>query len=125
MIEEIKLSLSGRLVYSVITQEMLRKTGCREEDTTGFIGELRSIKGVECAVLFIEGEAGETRVSFRSKKWFDVSEVAVHFGGGGHLRASGCTLRSGITSSVESVINYVQMKMTENNPMNRYQNPLR
>ncbi|HPX97306.1 MAG TPA: bifunctional oligoribonuclease/PAP phosphatase NrnA [Thermotogota bacterium] len=113
MIEKIEVLLSGKLVYSYITQEMLLASECAEEDTAGFIGELRSIKGTECAILFVESETGDTRVSFRSKKWFDVSQVAVHFGGGGHLKASGCSLRGDFFKNIDTVVRFVERKMTE------------
>ncbi len=124
MIDKIEVLLSGKLVYSLITQEMLRASACAEEDTAGFIGELRSIKGTECAILFVESETGETRVSFRSKKWFDVSQVALHFGGGGHLKASGCSLRGDFLKNIETVVRYVEQKMTEKNPANAILNLL-
>ena len=34
----------------------------------------------------------QVKVSLRSKSYVDVSRVAAHFGGGGHVRASGFTL---------------------------------
>ncbi len=113
MIEKLVILLSGKLVYSYITQEMLRECECTEEDTAGFIGELRSIKGTECAVLFVESEAGDTRVSFRSKKWFDVSQVAAYFGGGGHLKASGCSLRGDFFANIEKVVRYIERQMAQ------------
>ena len=33
-----------------------------------------------------------TRVSLRSREYADVSQLAAHFGGGGHVRAAGCTI---------------------------------
>ncbi len=42
-------------------------------------------------VFFAESEEGEVRVEFRSKG-YDVQKIALQFGGGGHLQASGCRL---------------------------------
>ena len=44
-------------------------------------------------VLFSESETGLIRVELRSKK-HNVQQVAVLFGGGGHLQASGCRINS-------------------------------
>jgi phosphoesterase RecJ-like protein len=44
--------------------------------------------------FFIEQEDGVIRVELRSDGEYDVQKVAVQFGGGGHVPASGCRLTS-------------------------------
>ena len=44
-------------------------------------------------VMFSENEDGLVRVELRAKK-YNVQQVATLFGGGGHLNASGCRLKS-------------------------------
>ena len=51
------------------------------------------IKGVEVAVLLKEEEPQQYRVSLRSRDRIDVNQIAGHFGGGGHVKASGCRLK--------------------------------
>ena len=46
---------------------------------------------VEAACILKEAD-GAVRVSMRSKRTCDVAAVAKRFGGGGHVRAAGCTL---------------------------------
>ena len=43
------------------------------------------------------------KVSLRSKQYIDVSVIAKHFGGGGHIRAAGVTM----TGSAHDVINNI------------------
>lgn len=63
------------------------------EDTEGFIDYPRNIAGVEVAIMFKPSSEKETvKISFRSK-CLNVSELAKTLGGGGHARASGCTLK--------------------------------
>ncbi len=93
VLEKMKLEVNGLLAYSYITSEMYERHGCTDEDSSGFVHELRSMRGVEVAVMFMEYRPGEVHVSMRSKDWFDVSEIAVMFGGGGHPRAAGITLK--------------------------------
>ncbi len=57
-------------------------------DTDTFISYPRYIEGVEVAIMFKAVEKVLTRV-VRSRN-LDVSEIAITFGGGGHLRAAGC-----------------------------------
>ena len=62
------------------------------ETTEGFIDEIRVIEGVDVSLLLKFMEKNVCRVSMRSKT-VDVSKIAMQFGGGGHLRAAGCTLK--------------------------------
>lgn len=52
----------------------------------------RRLEGVEVALLLKYQSENSTRVSLRSREYVDVSVIAAHFGGGGHTRASGCTI---------------------------------
>ncbi|SHE32995.1 phosphoesterase RecJ domain-containing protein [Marinitoga hydrogenitolerans DSM 16785] len=84
-----EMRFDDNIAYSHITLDMLKKYKIPPKDSPSFVGELRSIKGVEVAITFSEAEPNVYHVSMRSKNWFDVSKVAVHFGGGGHPRAAG------------------------------------
>ena len=53
------------------------------------------VKGVEVAVLLKEEKPQYYRVSLRSRDRVDVNQVAAHFGGGGHTKASGCRRQGG------------------------------
>ena len=63
----------------------------RIENTEGFIDMVRVIEGVDVAVLLKCKEERVCRASMRSKG-VDVAKIAASFGGGGHVRAAGCTL---------------------------------
>ena len=54
-------------------------------------------------------EENRFKVSLRSKKCVDVSEIAVSFGGGGHVRAAGFD----IEGSLEEVIKCVTDRIGE------------
>ncbi len=71
-----------------VTGKMLEQTGTTLEDTENFINLPRAVKTVRVAVFLKEGQ-GFVSVSLRSRGCCDVSKVAVRFGGGGHVRASG------------------------------------
>lgn len=104
MIEHMKMELDGKLVYSYLSKSDYEKNNCTEDDSGGFVGELRSIQGIELAIFLSEYENGEVHVSFRSRDWFDCSRLAVLLGGGGHPRAAGCTLKGNLEAIIEEVI---------------------
>ncbi len=99
-------SAGGRVLSGVVPREMLRRFAARDEDRDGIIDQLSLVQGVEVAVLFHETESGDVKISFRSKSDFDVAEFARQLSptGGGHRKASGCTLRGPLSSTVRYVL---------------------
>lgn len=83
----------GRIAWMEVRHESLARYGADIEETEGFVNYTRQVEGVDIGILFKEGENGEIRVSLRSSAPWDVSRLAALFGGGGHPRAAGCTLR--------------------------------
>lgn len=80
----------GRCIYTVVTQEELKKNGCTVKSTDGIVDLLRSVTGVECAILLYEtGNPSEYKVSLRTNTELDLSRIALAFGGGGHKKAAG------------------------------------
>ena len=92
MFTTLKLFANGRLAVAHVTADMMERAGCTDDDTGGLIGQIRSIGGVEVAIVFIEWPKGSIHISLRSKERVDVSEIALRFGGGGHARAAGCSV---------------------------------
>ena len=63
----------------------------------------RSIKGVEMVLFFKEMDRDVFRVSLRSKGAANAARVAEHFGGGGHVHASGFTVHGPYDKLVREV----------------------
>lgn len=91
LIESIQL-LGGKILFSIISKSMLKFYGVSGADLDGIIDQLRMTEGVECAILIYEIGLHKYKVSLRSNDYVDVSKVAAGFGGGGHIRAAGCTM---------------------------------
>ncbi|ACL74841.1 DHH family phosphoesterase [Ruminiclostridium cellulolyticum] len=110
-IELLELYENDLLAVTVITQDVLQSTGAKDEDCDGLVNIGRSIEGVEVSVLIKEKSTNEIRVNLRSKTYVDVSEIAAAFGGGGHKRAAGCTIKGRITDVKEQLINTIKDKL--------------
>jgi phosphoesterase RecJ-like protein len=54
---------------------------------------------------------GLTRVSFRAKRDFDVNSLASVWGGGGHQKASGCTLEMKLAEAKKTVLDEVARRL--------------
>jgi len=98
-----KTELDGRLIYSTATPQDLAETGAEATDTEDVVNRLLGVAGVEVALLFLELEPNETKVSLRSRTAFDVRKIAEQFGGGGHKAASGVRYPGQLAPAVEAL----------------------
>ncbi|WP_160675588.1 bifunctional oligoribonuclease/PAP phosphatase NrnA [Clostridium sp. C8-1-8] len=87
-----ELMFNGKLAVMEISKEILEKLNMILDDSSDIISQGLQIRGVEGSVLFREVDGG-VKVSLRSKKYLNVNKVASVFGGGGHVRASGITMK--------------------------------
>ncbi|MDY2960641.1 MAG: bifunctional oligoribonuclease/PAP phosphatase NrnA [Hornefia sp.] len=93
----------GKLAIGFVSQDMLKETGAKLEDAEGVVSQIRSINGVEIAVLVKEKEELVCRVSLRGKKYADVSKIAESFHGGGHKKAAGCTVEMSLSDAIKAI----------------------
>ncbi|MGB9772127.1 MAG: DHH family phosphoesterase [Candidatus Kapaibacteriota bacterium] len=95
----------GKLVLMPIYHKDFLDTNSKEDDTEGFVESILSIDGVIMSILMMEiVERNEIRVSIRSKGDFSARELALHFGGGGHINAAGCRFHNSNFDSVKQRI---------------------
>ena len=104
MLAAIAQRCDGRVVYSSMTAEMLAEVGEQPSASEGFIDLLASTKTGDIAVLFKEAGPTTTRVSVRTSDRADAVAITSAFGGGGHVRAAGCTLQEPIATARELVL---------------------
>ncbi|MCM8790867.1 MAG: bifunctional oligoribonuclease/PAP phosphatase NrnA [Candidatus Omnitrophica bacterium] len=105
VLSTLKVNKTGEVAYLEITRKMLEDTGADITKSEGFINYARSIEGVKVAILFKESlkDRNKINVSFRAKGDADANKIAAYFGGGGHMKASGC-LVAGTLAEVEQKV---------------------
>lgn len=104
MLSDLKLHAGGRLAVARIDMDRMNAAGATMHDLEDLVNETQRIGTVDCSVLLIERERGMVKVSFRSKKLVDVAQVAQHFGGGGHVRASGARIPGALATVEQAVV---------------------
>lgn len=107
MIERIRLTERGLVAYSWIDESDFDEIGAKREDMEGLVDTVRSIEGIEVAML-IQGRKKDVRCSIRAKRGVDVSKIAERFGGGGHKAASGFTLQGTLEERREELIEVLE-----------------
>lgn len=107
-LNNLTVSTDGRYAAMYVTRGMLEGAGATDDDAEGLVGFARSIDTVEVGMLFRETQDERVKVSLRSKRLVDVAQIAQSFGGGGHVRASGCTLAGPIDEAIDEVVAKVE-----------------
>ncbi|MBX3042927.1 MAG: DHH family phosphoesterase [Candidatus Kapabacteria bacterium] len=92
-LRNIKLYIDGKMSLMMITDDMFRSTGAKNEDIDNFVEKTLALKGIQLGVLISNMPSkNEIRVSFRSKGVISARQLAAKFGGGGHFHAAGARL---------------------------------
>ena len=100
VLERLTLNDEG-VVVSVITEKDFREIGAKSDDLSGIVDFMNAVPGSKFTVLINEDEKGNVKGSFRTRRDdVDLSELAAHFGGGGHKKASGFTMPGRIHQEV-------------------------
>ena len=106
-----KLHLDGKCISSVITLDEMRKYEVLPKHLDGIVNQLRITRGVEVAIFLYETEDGVFKASLRSCEYVDVAKIAMAYGGGGHVRAAGCTLEGDPDASIEKIVAMVAQEI--------------
>ena len=102
ILQKTEFLFGGKVAVGYVTGQMLEEAGAVLDDAEGTIDMLRNIEGVEIAAFLKEkGEA--VKVSMRAKSYANVAEIVSVFGGGGHVKAAGCTLEMGMDEALDAV----------------------
>ena len=105
MIGNISYDLDGLFAWSIVTSDIMKKYEATKNDLEGFSDFIRSIQGVEVALVIYEVDQNTCRINFRSKGKFTVNNIAKSFGGGGHAFASGAVVNEPLEMAKIIVIN--------------------
>lgn len=95
--------MDDRCIVSVVSRRMMEFYRVTSKDLDGIVNQLQSVKGVDCAIFMYETGTMEYKVSMRSNGKVDVSAVAMKFGGGGHMRAAGCTMNGTYRDNINNL----------------------
>jgi phosphoesterase RecJ-like protein len=84
---------TGSLIWTELTQEDFAQCGAQSSEAEGLVNFLVGTEGSRAAAILYRNDQG-WRVSMRSMpNGVDVAELTSRFGGGGHPRAAGVTIK--------------------------------
>lgn len=103
--------MNNRCIFSVVTRRMMEFYQVGPKDLDGIVNQLQVVKGVDCAIFMYETGTLTYKVSMRSNGLVDVAKVAVKFGGGGHVRAAGCTMNGTYHDNINNLSREIAIQL--------------
>jgi len=113
VIDNITFDSGGELAWFWIDQKMLDAADASSKDVDGFTDFVRSIKGVEVAVMVFQNGTNSCRINFRSKGKYAINDVAKYFGGGGHRFAAGAIVKGNKETIIPLVVTETKASLEE------------
>lgn len=103
--------MDQRCIVSCLDRKTMEFYGATPKDLDGIVNQLRNIAGIHCAIFMYQTDLLEYKVSLRSDELVDVSKVAQYFGGGGHVRAAGCTMKGTFHDCVNNLSLHIEEQL--------------
>jgi phosphoesterase RecJ-like protein len=110
-IDQMQLYFNKKMVYSYITEQDMKEFNADKTQVGAIVEQLKSIKGVAASIFIYENGPNECKVSMRSDGTIDICSTAVKFGGGGHLKACGCTIYESLETAKELIFKDIELNI--------------
>lgn len=107
------LFMDGQCIFTVIRKKDMDFYNVDKSDLDGIVDQLRVIEGVEAAIFLYEVDIQTYKVSMRSNRRVDVSRIAQYFGGGGHVRAAGCTMSGSPHDVINNLSEHIEKQLEQ------------
>ncbi|WP_243404855.1 DHH family phosphoesterase, partial [Thermobrachium celere] len=104
VVSTLRTYLNGKVAIMNLTKEMLELSGATEDEAGELVNIARDIENVEVGVLIKEIDKNVYKISLRSKDYVDVKDIALKYGGGGHVKAAGCTIKDKTIEQIETIL---------------------
>lgn len=103
-----RVQTRGRIIWTEVHRDMIRECGASPNEGNGLVSFLASATGVDVAIVLRESDDGRIEASMRAGPGWDVSQVALQLGGGGHPRAAGFTMAGEMSTVRERLLSEIE-----------------
>jgi phosphoesterase RecJ-like protein len=115
VLDNLHFDHGGELAWFIIDQNLLKAAGASREDVNGFTDFVRTIRGVEVALMLFERDPDSCRINLRSKGKYVINDTAKAFGGGGHKFAAGAVIDRKLEDVLPDVLKQINRSMAKQN----------
>jgi phosphoesterase RecJ-like protein len=113
IINNLNFSDNHELAWFSISQKMMKNANAINKDIDGFSDFVRSIQGVEVALMIFENTNGTCRINFRSKGKYIINTIAKSLGGGGHKFAAGAMKNGNLEDVLNDVLTETRIHLSK------------
>lgn len=114
-----RIQREGSLVWTALTLEDRKMATYPGNDDADLVNLLSTIDDSDIVVMFVEQNGNRVKVSWRARPGWDVSKIALQFGGGGHPAAAGAEI-SGNLAEVQEQVLQVTRAALNSSPKNHH-----
>ena len=98
-----------RCIIIPISHEIWQTYGKSDTGRALTVGYLSRIDKTDFGILLLEEQKGSVRVEFRARhERYNVAELALKLGGGGHASASGCRLQMSLKEAEKKISELIE-----------------
>jgi len=98
------LDREGKIIWATLSLKDRHEVNYPGRDDADLINFLSTIDDIDVVIVFTEQEKKQVKVSWRATPAYDVAQVAMQFGGGGHTAAAGASLQGDLEQVQSKVI---------------------
>lgn len=113
LLESIRF-MDGKCICSVVDRRTMDFYKATSKDVDGISAALLNTSGVICSIFMYETQPLTYKVSMRSTGEIDVAKICEIYGGGGHMRAAGCTVNAPYHDVINNISNNIAAQLAEN-----------
>ncbi len=111
-IKKLEFFCDGKIALLKLSEKDFDECGIDEAAASSIVTLPAKIAGVEVGVYIRNRGTDEHKVSLRSVNAVDVSKIAADFGGGGHIRAAGYSVKPDeLAENLEELISEIQKQL--------------
>ena len=108
VLKSMEFYFEDKCAMIVITMDMVKKAKADQTVFDGISGVTKQIEGVDIGVTVRETAENTYKISYRTSEKVNAITLAAMMGGGGHVRASGCTARGTIDEVKQTILEHIE-----------------
>lgn len=114
VLSRVKYYFDGRCALLSVPRSIRKKYNCKEDEIDAIASAARSIEGVVVGITIKQKDDGTVKASVRTHEPVDASAICKNLGGGGHVRAAGCSLGNSMCKARRRILKAVKAQLEVN-----------
>lgn len=112
--ENLRFYQDGLIALTVLDFETINSASSDLSELDGVAAIPRTIEGVGIGITLKEKEKGKFKISVRTHPPYNAAEICARLGGGGHIRAAGCSAEGGQAEAIEKIVASAEKEILRN-----------